>query len=135
METIVIKQPNGFLSTTKCADGIDVLEHAKQIANGNPYHIVKDTSLPTEFEFREAWTVSKNGVVSTNLAKAKAIAHDVRRQVRDALFVPLDRKATVPALLTQVEVERQAIRDADAVKQTAIDNAKNIAELLVAYHA
>jgi len=68
-------------------------------------------------------------VIRINLDKAKAIAHDKRRAVRAAEFAPLDIKATIPAKAVAAEAKRQAIRDRDAVLQTALDAASTPDEL------
>ncbi len=36
-------------------------------------------------------------MITINIDKAKAIAHDKRRQARSAEFAPLDIKATIPS--------------------------------------
>jgi hypothetical protein len=68
-------------------------------------------------------------VIRINLDKAKAIAHDKRRAVRAAEFAPLDIEATIPAKAAAAEAKRQAIRDRDAVLQTALDAASTPDEL------
>jgi len=130
---IVIKQADGSISQTSCAEGVDVAAHAKLLANGQPYHLIPFADMPTERTFQDAWTVDTNGAISTDLPRAKIIAHDARRVERDALYAPLDRQATVPALLTTAEKARAAIRTNDAAKQVAIDAAKTEAELVAAH--
>lgn len=68
-------------------------------------------------------------MIRINLTKAKAIAHDVRRAKRAAEFAPLDIQATIPAMATQAEAARQAIRDKYAEMQTEIDAAATPDEL------
>lgn len=68
-------------------------------------------------------------MISINLNKAKAIAHEKRRIARAAEFAPLDIKATIPAEAAAAETARQIIRDKYAVMQTQMDAAKNVDEL------
>ena len=62
-------------------------------------------------------------MITININKAKAIAHDVRRAARAEEFKPLDVKATIPSEAAQAETDRQAIRDKYATMQAAIDAA------------
>jgi hypothetical protein len=65
-------------------------------------------------------------MITININKAKAIAHDVRRAARAEEFKPLDVKATVPSEAAQAETDRQAIRDKYATMQAAIDAAVDV---------
>jgi len=126
----IFKDNDGTVSQMIVADGVDIHAHAKELANGRPYAIVARADLPTEHEFFNAWELdTATGTVVPNMTKAKAIAHDTRRAKRDEAFAPLDRQATVPALLTAVEAKRKVIRDADAKLQLAIDAAISTADL------
>jgi hypothetical protein len=60
-------------------------------------------------------------VITINIDKAKAIAHDARRLARSAEFAPLDIKATIPSEAVAAEAARQTVRDKYAAMQTAID--------------
>jgi hypothetical protein len=62
-------------------------------------------------------------MININIDKAKAIAHDIRREARDAEFAPLDVKATIPSEAAVAEAARQAIREKYADMQAAIDAA------------
>jgi hypothetical protein len=68
-------------------------------------------------------------MITINLDKAKAIAHDKRRAARAAEFAPLDIKATIPSEAVAAEAARQAIRDKYAVIQSDIDTAPGVPEL------
>lgn len=68
-------------------------------------------------------------MIRINLDKAKGIAHDRRRAKRADAFAPLDIEATIPAKAAAAEAKRQAIRDRDAVLQTALDAASTPDEL------
>lgn len=63
-------------------------------------------------------------MIHTNLEKAKAIAHEMRRAARAAEFAPLDVQATIPAKAAEAEASRQAVREKSAAMQSAIDAAK-----------
>ena len=68
-------------------------------------------------------------MITINIDKAKAIAHDIRRAARSAEFAPLDIKATIPSEATAAEAARQIIRDKYATMQTAIDAATTTDEI------
>jgi hypothetical protein len=68
-------------------------------------------------------------MITINIDKAKAIAHDKRRADRAAEFAPLDIKATIPSEAVAAEAARQAVRVKYAEKQTAIDAAQTVDEL------
>jgi hypothetical protein len=63
-------------------------------------------------------------MISINIDKAKAIAHDMRRAARAEEFEPLDNiiaKQIPGAAAQDAEAQRQAIRDKYAVVQANID--------------
>jgi len=68
-------------------------------------------------------------MITVNIDKAKAIAHDVRRAARAEEFKPLDVKATIPSEAAQAEAARQAIRDKYTEMQSAIDAATTTDEI------
>lgn len=70
--------------------------------------------------------------ITINIAKAKTIAHDKRREARSAEFAPLDIKATIPSEATAAEAARQAVREKYAAMQTAIDSASTVDEIKAA---
>ena len=71
-------------------------------------------------------------MITININKAKAIAHDKRREARSAEFAPLDIKATIPSEATAAEAARQVIRAKYATMQTAIDAAATVDEIKAA---
>ena len=71
-------------------------------------------------------------MITINITKAKAIAHDARRTARSAEFAPLDIKATIPSEATAAEAARQAVRDKYATMQTAINAASTVDEIKAA---
>lgn len=71
-------------------------------------------------------------MITVNIDKAKAIAHDVRRAARAEEFKPLDEviMKQIPNTDAQaVEAERQAIRAKYAEMQAAIDAASTVAQI------
>lgn len=74
-------------------------------------------------------------MITINIDKAKAIAHDVRRAARAEEFKPLDEviMKQIPNTDVQaIEVERQSIRDKYAAMQVAIDSAVDVEEIKAA---
>ena len=68
-------------------------------------------------------------MITINIDKAKAIAHDIRRAARSAEFAPLDIKATIPSEAAAAEAAKQVIREKYAAMQTAIDAATTTNEI------
>mgnify|MGYP003677140519 FL=1 len=64
-------------------------------------------------------------MITVDMNKAKVIAHDARRTVRNKAFAPLDVKATIPSEAAQAEADRAAIRVADDTLQTQMDAASD----------
>ena len=71
-------------------------------------------------------------MITINVTKAKAIAHDKRREARSAEFVPLDIKATIPSEAIAAEIARQTVRDKYAAMQIAINAANTVDEIKLA---
>jgi len=74
-------------------------------------------------------------MININLDKAKAIAHDLRRQQRAVEFAPLDQviAARIPGRDPEViEEKREAIREKYADIQIAINAAKTPDEIKAA---
>jgi hypothetical protein len=70
-----------------------------------------------------------NEMITVDMTKAKAIAHEKRRQARSEEFAPLDIKATIPTEAEAAEAARQVVRDKYAAMQTAMDAATTPDEL------
>ena len=68
-------------------------------------------------------------MISINIDKAKAIAHDARRAARSAEFAPLDVLATVPSEAVSAEQARELIRAKYADKQVVIDAATTVEQI------
>jgi hypothetical protein len=71
-------------------------------------------------------------MITINIDKAKAIAHDKRRAARSAEFAPLDIKATIPSEAVAAEAVRASIRAKYANMQTAIDAASTVDQIKMA---
>ena len=92
------------------------------------YDVVDSSSIPMDRTFRGAWKKS-GSLIEVDMVKAKNISHSIRRKIRDELMTPLDIQATIPNQAAEAEQARQAIREEDAQKQIAIDNATTPEEL------
>jgi hypothetical protein len=68
-------------------------------------------------------------MITINIDKAKAIAHEKRREARSAEFAPLDIKATIPSEAIAAEAARQAVREKYATMQTAINAASTVEQI------
>lgn len=71
-------------------------------------------------------------MITINIDKAKAIAHDVRRSARAEEFKPLDVQATIPSQAVAAEAAREAVRVKYAEMQAAIDAAEAVEEIKAA---
>lgn len=67
-------------------------------------------------------------MIKINIDKAKAIAHDRRRQARTEEFKPYDDAIAkqIPGQMEGAETQRQLIRTKYSTMQTAIDSASTI---------
>lgn len=90
--------------------------------------VIDATEIPADRTFRNAWKLGA-GKVDHDILKCREIVHVQRRLVRAEAFKPLDIEATIPGKAVQAEAARQVIRDADAVKQVAIDSATTVEQL------
>jgi hypothetical protein len=70
-------------------------------------------------------------MIKINLDLAKDIVHNKRRIVRQSKLKPLDVEVTIPHLSEQAELNRQAIRDEDAIIQAEVDKATTELQLRV----
>lgn len=90
--------------------------------------------LPQNRKFRNAWDdTNPENFVGINLTKAKDILHDIRRTDRDKKMAPLDAEQSYVTTTTlrkdEIALEKQAILDANALVQDAIDAAITVTEL------
>jgi predicted nucleic acid-binding Zn-ribbon protein len=70
-------------------------------------------------------------MITVNMTKAKAIAHEARRAARAAEFEPFDNAIAkqIPGQVNGAEAERQKIRDKYAALQTQMDAAQTAEQL------
>jgi hypothetical protein len=73
-------------------------------------------------------------MITVNVTKAKAIAHDIRREARAAEFKPYDEiiMKQIPGQMTVAEEARVAIRAKYSDMQTTIDAALTVDEIKAA---
>jgi hypothetical protein len=74
-------------------------------------------------------------MIKVNLEKAKLIAHDIRRQKRDAEFAPLDEiisKQLPGYTKAEIETKRKVIRSKYDEMQKIIDAATTVDEISTA---
>lgn len=109
----------------------------KKMENGTTFRIGNTTDFPGgsadglfDCTFFNAFTDDHPGAqVDIDIPRAKDVAHTIRRNDRAEKMEPLDRYASVPAMFTEIEAERQVVRDSNAAVQIGID-AANTVELL-----
>ena len=92
---------------------------------------------PKDWNLHPAWFID-GAKISIDLDKAKVCAHEIRRRDRDDQFAPLDFiiSAQIPGNdPAAIEAQRVVIREADAVKQAAIDAAGTVREVQVAVYS
>jgi len=73
-------------------------------------------------------------MITINITKAKAVAHDLRRAARAVEFQPYDEAIAkqIPGQMEGAEAARAAIRTKYATMQTAIDAASTVDEIKAA---
>jgi len=73
-------------------------------------------------------------MITINIDKAKAVAHDLRRAARSVEFQPYDEAIAkqIPGQMEGAEAARAAIRTKYATMQTAIDAATTVDEIKAA---
>ena len=128
VEERTINTPAGAFQVTLAGE----LERMAKANPENTYTVVDKEVVDKKYAespFRGAWKTD----LSTDLVKAKAIAHAQRKAKRSEQFAPLDVEATVPALAVEAEAKRQGIRDENSRIQTGIDKALREEDLIVQF--
>ena len=135
-ERIVFTNPDGSVGVIIPTGEIPTNEvMAKDVPTGALNARLTDiTALPADRLFRGAWDDSNpENFIGTDLVKAKEIAHELRRNDREAKMTPLDKEegfvSTAQARKDAILVEKQTILDANAIVQISIDAALDEAEL------
>jgi hypothetical protein len=92
-------------------------------------------TVPTNRDFRGAWSLSAGSVISEDMTKAKEIFRDKIREVRKPLLeakdVELMKALEAGSSTTDIASAKDALRDAPAA--AAIDTAADIAALKAAW--
>lgn len=100
-------------------------------ADATDVQLVEPEIIPTDRTFRDAWKAG-SGKVEYDMAKCKAMAHEKRRERREAEFKPHDdviAKQIPGKSATGAEAARQAIREKYDAMQAAIDAATSVEEI------
>jgi hypothetical protein len=73
-------------------------------------------------------------MITINLTKAKVIAHDMRRALREEEFKPFDDAIAkqIPGQMEGAEAQRQLIREKYSAIQATVDSATTPAEIKAA---
>lgn len=127
---IIHPTPTGVAVTTPTGE-LPIEQVAQQVAPDGIYAIVTADQIPSDRTFRAAWVYSPDGI-EIDLARAKAIAHDIRRRRRADELAPHDKLISlqIPGANTdKAEAARQEIRTRYNAMQDAIDSAASVADL------
>jgi hypothetical protein len=123
MNKIIYQNSEGGVSVIIPTESVELA--LKDVPAGTPYEIVEANEVPSDRFFRDAWALNGKRI-EVDLLKAKAIAHEIRRQKREEEFKPLDDQIVkrIPGVdVDAVDAKRQRIRDKYAKVQVAIDAA------------
>lgn len=136
--------------------GMSIAEIAsKDVPDGIPFLLVDESDIPSDREFRAAWTADFSvpdgygGMISNHyqqnrgklmkilidLDKAKIIAHNKRRLMREKDFEPFDEAISkqIPGKsTTELESARVGIRQKYSEMQEKIDTAESVEEIKAA---
>ena len=127
MTHIIHPTADGVAITTPTGE-VPIEQVAHQVAPDGIYAIVTADAIPSDRTFRAAWVYSPDGI-EIDLARAKAIAHDIRRRRRADELAPHDRVISlrIPgANADRAEAARQEIRERYNAMQDAINAAKTV---------
>lgn len=136
MTHIIHPTADGVAITTPTGE-VPIEQVAQQVAPDGIYAIVTADQIPSDRTFRAAWVYSPDGI-EIDLARAKAIAHDIRRRRRADELAPHDRVISlrIPgASADQAEAARAAIRARYVIIESAIDAATTMDEIKEALSA
>ena len=136
MTYIIHPTATGVAITTPTGE-LPIEEVAAQVAPDGVYAIVTADAIPADRTFRGAWVYTPDGI-EIDLARAKAIAHDIRRRRRADELAPHDRVISlrIPgASADQAEAARAAIRARYVIIESAIDAATTMDEIKEALSA
>lgn len=113
-------------------DTREIYQVKRQIIEERPFEVMNDSDIPKDRIFRSAFRMNKNKI-SINVAKAKTIAHDIRRAKRKVELAPFDDLIAKQIPGNEgAEAQRVLIREKYDTIQIAIDNAKTIDDIKLA---
>ena len=131
-ERIVFTNPDGHCGVLIPTGDIPINEvMAKDVpAGATNAREITIAELPQDRMFRGAWDDSNpENFIGTNLAKAQAIAHGMRRDDRESKLAPLDKEqgyaSTNQARKDTILIEKMDILDSNALAQIDIDAASD----------
>ena len=118
---VLIKNPDGTVGIMHpildCGLTLEQII-AKDVPAGIPYEIVEDSAIPADKEFRNAWKHD----LTVDIPKAQEITKDRLRAERKPLLEALDievmKNITNADKLTEIEIEKQRLRDITKVVDT-----------------
>lgn len=125
---IIYTNETGGVSVVVPAEdcGLTIEEIAeKDCPVGSDYEIVDVSAVPSDRTFRGAWTKG-TGKVNVGLAKARLIAHEVRRAKRSEEYTIVDADLIDMAVTPAGQVKRDAIAAKYAMVQTDLDAAVDV---------
>ncbi len=119
---------NGIMTNAEYVMNNDVPADATNV------RLITTDELPSDRLFRSAWDDSNpENFIGTDLVKAQAIAHGMRRANREDKMKPLDKEgnffSTTTGRKSAIKTSKQAIMDANATVQSDIDSATDEAGL------
>lgn len=134
MQDIRIIYPNGTGGFAVLIPGAGVsFERLMQdVPPGLQGQVIFESEQPSCRLFRGAWRAEGTGPATKiveDLDASIPIAHQYRKELREAEFAPLDKQVTIPMYATEAEASRQVVRDKYADVQIKIDAAESTNEL------
>ena len=128
MSKIIYTNSDGTLSIITPTGNVN--DAIKDVPSGLSYEIVKDSVIPTDRSFRNAWKQNSK-TVETDMTKAKEIHKNKIREARTPKLAELDiefqKALETGASTTDIVSKKQALRDAPA--DSAIASANTEAKL------
>ena len=141
-ERIVFTNPDGSCGVDIPTGDITIESLIGRVKARNVTNVRQITiaELPQDRLFRGAWDDSNpENHIGIDLAKAQAIAHDMRRADRETKLAPLDKEIAFVSITssrkTAINTERNTILADNAIVQIDIDAAADEAELRIVLSA
>jgi len=129
MSKIIYTQSNGIVAVIHPISG-NANDAIKDVPDGVAYEIVKDSVIPADRTFRDAW-VQDTETIKTDMAKAREVHKTKIREARTPKLAELDiefqKALETGASTTDIVSKKQALRDAPA--DSAIASADTEAKL------